>query len=54
VKLTNAIAYAPAGGELWRIGAEAERDPFAGREKYVEASHDLVDPVLDPQEAGSR
>ena len=52
MKLTNAIAYAPTGGVLWRIGAEEERGPFAPREKYVEASRDLVDPVRDPQKAG--
>ena len=54
MKLTNAIAYSPAGGDRWRIGTEEERAPFASREKYVQTTRDLVDSVGDPQEAGSQ
>ena len=54
VKLTNAIAYAAQGADLWRIGAKKRRVQFASGNKCIEASRDLVDPVRDPQEAGSR
>jgi hypothetical protein len=30
VKLTNAIAYAAQGADLWRIGAKKRRVQFAG------------------------
>ncbi len=54
MKLTDAIAYSPTGGDRWRIGAEEERFQFAAREKYVEATRGLVDSVGDPQEAASQ
>ena len=54
MKLTDAIAYAAQGADLWRIGAKKRRVQFAGGNKCIEASRDLVDPVRDPQEAGSR
>jgi hypothetical protein len=54
VKLTNAIAFSPTGGDRWRIGAEEERVPYAGGKKCIDATRDLVDSVGDPQEAGSQ
>ena len=54
MKLTNAIAFSPTGGDRWRIGAEDQRVPYASREKYVQTTRDLVDSVGDPQEAASQ
>jgi len=53
VKLTNAIAYAAQGADLWRIGAKKQRVQFAGGNKGIEASRNLVDTVRDPQQGGS-